>query len=51
MKRNKVELKLQREIAVKDGFYDGRFSIKIVGNKKAIYNKLIARKKVVLNFV
>lgn len=35
----------QRKEAIIQGFYDGRYSPKIVGNKKAKANKMAARKK------
>ena len=39
-------LKLQRKLAVMQGFYDGRFKEKVVKDKKKESEKKLARKKV-----
>ena len=43
---NKLQKAAQRKIAMADGFYDGRFTPRIVPNKKAVSNKKAARQKV-----
>jgi hypothetical protein len=39
-------LKLQRKLALQQGFYDGRFKEKVVKDKKKESEKKLARKKV-----
>jgi hypothetical protein len=53
MKKNKkketsfqVAKRLQRKLAMQQGFYDGRFKEKIVKDKKKESNKRLSRKKV-----
>jgi len=38
--------RLQRKIAMQQGFYDGRFKEKVVKDKKKEYTRRLARKKV-----
>jgi hypothetical protein len=38
--------RLQRKIAIQQGFYDGRFQEKVVKDKKKEYKKKMARGKV-----
>jgi hypothetical protein len=44
-----VAKKLQRKLAIQDGYYDGRFKEKVVKDKKKEESKTKARKKVNLN--
>jgi hypothetical protein len=41
-----VAKKLQRKLALREGFYDGRFREKTVKDKKKELSKKLARKKV-----
>jgi hypothetical protein len=41
-----VAQKLQRKLAMQQGFYDGRFKEKVVKDKKKESEKKLARKKV-----
>jgi len=41
-----VAKKLQRKLAIQQGFYDGRYKEKTVKDKKKEYSKKLARKKV-----
>jgi hypothetical protein len=41
-----VARKLQRKLAMQQGFYDGRFKEKTVKDKKKEHSKKLARKKV-----
>lgn len=41
-----VARKLQRKLAMQQGFYDGRFKVKVVKDKKKEADKRLARKKV-----
>jgi len=43
-----VAKKLQRKLAMQEGFYDGRFKEKVVKDKKKEFNKRLSRKKVSL---
>jgi hypothetical protein len=38
--------RLQRKLAMQQGFYDGRFKEKVVKDKKKEYRRKLARKKV-----
>ena len=44
-----VAKRLQRKIAMQQGFYDGRFIEKVMKDKKKEYSKKLARKKVDVN--
>ena len=46
MKNHKLQKAAQRKLAIEAGAYDGRFSIKVIPNKKAISKRLEARKRV-----
>lgn len=41
-----VAKRLQRKLAIQQGFYDGRFKEKVVKDKKKEYSKRLSRKKV-----
>jgi hypothetical protein len=41
--------RLQRKLAIQQGFYDGRFKEKIVKDKKKEFSKKMARKKIDIN--
>lgn len=41
----KIDRKLQRQTAIREGFYDGRFQEKIVEDKKKQENKNLCRNK------
>ncbi len=41
-----VALKLQRKLALQQGFYDGRFKEKVVKDKKKEEERRLARKKI-----
>lgn len=41
-----IALKLQRKLALQQGFYDGRFKEKVIGNKKKDSEKKLSRRKV-----
>ncbi|CAN5615487.1 hypothetical protein BH11BAC1_BH11BAC1_21770 [soil metagenome] len=41
--------RLQRKLAMKAGFYDGRFKEKVVKDKKKEYSRKLRRTKVNLN--
>jgi len=43
---NKLQKAAQRQSAMEQGFFDGRFTPKIVPNKKAALNKKAARQKI-----
>jgi hypothetical protein len=43
---NKLQKSLQIKEAISQGFFDGRFSNKVVPNKKALKSKKMGRKKV-----
>lgn len=49
MKTEKLQKAAQRKEAISQGAYDGRFSAKVVPNKKAILSKNLAKKKVSLS--
>ena len=44
-----VAKRLQRKLAMQQGFYDGRFKEKVVKDKKKEYSRKLARKKVNVN--
>lgn len=41
-----IAKKLQRKLAMQQGFYDGRFKEKVIRDKKKEYSKKLSRKKV-----
>ena len=45
-KKRKVDQKIQRDLAIEAGFYDGRFKQRVVPDKKKKSDKLICRIKV-----
>jgi hypothetical protein len=59
MKKNKkrrldafnVAKRLQRKMAMQQGFYDGRFKEKVVKDKKKEFSKKLSRKKVDLKTI
>ncbi|MCX6290623.1 MAG: hypothetical protein NT126_02535 [Bacteroidetes bacterium] len=44
-----VAKKLQRKLAIQQGFYDGRFKEKVVKDKKKEESRKMARKKIRLD--
>jgi len=44
-----VAKKLQRKLALQQGFYDGRFKEKTIKDKKKEHKKRLAREKVNIN--
>lgn len=42
---HKLESKIQRQNAIEQGAYDGRYAVKVIQDKKKRNNKLAARKK------
>jgi len=46
MKTENIQKAYARTEAIKDGAYDGRYRVKVIPNKKALFSKKAARKKV-----
>lgn len=46
---SKLQKAAQRILAIEQGYYDGRFRLRTIGNKKAKIDKISARKRICLS--